>query len=121
MLKKRIASFGYAFRGIADLFGSEVNARIHAVAAILALGLGWYLDISRVEWGLIALCIAAVLSAEAFNTSLEALTDLVSPERQELARKAKDTAAGAVLLVAMGAATVGLLIFLPKLLRIWGL
>ncbi len=120
MLRKRIASFGYAFRGIADLFSSEVNAWIHAVAAVVAIGLGWYLQISTIEWCLVALSIAAVLGAEAFNTSLEALTDLASPERHELARKAKDTAAGAVLLIAMGAASVGLLIFLPKILALWG-
>lgn len=119
----RIRSFKYAFQGILDFVGTEPNARLHLLAAVAAVALGWGLAISRAEWGLIILCIVVVLAAEAFNTAVETLTDLVSPDRHPLARRAKDVAAGAVLLTALGALGCGLLVFLPKiwpiLFRIW--
>ena len=98
------------------MFRSEIHAWIHAVFAVLVIGAGFYFGLEPLEWGMVILAIAMVLSAEAFNTSLEALTDLASPEHHELARKTKDTAAGAVLLLAMGAVVIGLIIFLPKFL-----
>lgn len=113
--KKRLLSFVYAFQGLRELLKSQPNATLHLVAASLAVGAGFYLGISRLEWMAVAGCIAAVLAAEAFNTALEYLTDLVSPGHHPLAGKAKDVAAAGVLLTALGAAVVGLLIFLPKL------
>jgi len=116
ILKKRIDSFRFAFKGLADLFISQPNARIHAVATIVALILGGVLGLSKIEWCLIVLCIFAVLAAEAFNTALEYLTDLVSPEYHLLAGKTKDVAAAGVLLTAFGALIVGTIIYLPKVL-----
>ncbi len=116
LLRRRAASFGHAFRGLGDLFATQVHARIHAVAGGVAVGLGFYLKISPGEWCLVVLSIAAVLAAEAMNTAIEYWTDLVSPEHHPLAGKAKDVAAAAVLLTAIGAAIVGGIIFLPKLL-----
>ena len=121
MLKERLESFKYAFKGIAALFDSEPNAKIHLFFAIAAIAAGWFFQISLVEWCLVVLCIALVLSAEAFNTAIEALTDLVSHDYHPLAGKAKDVAAAGVLLLAMGAAIVGMLIFLPKFLAFIGL
>ena len=115
MLKKRLKSFKFAFKGIAELFRSEPNARIHLFATIVVLIAGFYFEVSTQEWCLLALCIALVLSAEAVNTAIENLTDLVSPDFHPLAGKAKDVAAAAVLLVAMGTIVVGALIFLPKI------
>ena len=114
MLKKLLNSFHYALTGIGHLFRSQVNAKIHLAASVLVVLAGWYFQISTTEWCLISLAIASVLAAEAFNTALEDLTDLVSPEQNPLAGRAKDGAAGAVLLTATGAAVVGTLIFLPK-------
>ncbi|RYU81102.1 diacylglycerol kinase family protein [Hymenobacter persicinus] len=119
MLRRRVASFGHAFRGVASALGSEVHLRFHAAAAA-AIGLGFYLRITRLEWALVALAIGAVWSAELLNTAVEALTDLVSPEYHALAGKAKDVAAGAVLVVAAGALVVGLLVFGPPLWSLWG-
>jgi diacylglycerol kinase len=113
--QKRLASFGFAFKGVSTLFRSQPNARIHLVAMVLAIGMGFCLKISVTEWALVALCIGAVLAAEAFNSALEFLTDLVSPNYHELAGKTKDVAAAGVLLTACGAAASGLLIFGPKL------
>ena len=115
-IKERIASFGYAFEGIFEVIQSQANFKIHFLAAFLAIVTGFYFSISSVEWCLIIGSIAAVLSAETFNTAIEHLTNLVSPEYHMLAKKAKDAAAGAVLLVAIGAAVIGGLIFLPKVL-----
>jgi diacylglycerol kinase len=112
---KRILSFKYAFQGLIELFRSEPNARIHLMMAVLALCLGIWLRLSPTEWAIISLCIAGVLAAEAFNTAVEYLTDLVSPDYHVLAGKTKDVAAAGVLLTAIGAAIAGLWIFGPKL------
>jgi len=115
MLKKRIDSFKYAFKGVATLFKTQPNAIIHAIAAITVVCAGFYFNISSIEWGLLTLAIAGVISAEAFNTALEFLTDLVSPEYHELAGKTKDVAAAGVLIMAIGAAILGFVIFYPKI------
>ena len=118
MLKKRIDSFGFAFKGIFDLLKTQINARIHLCAAIFVFILGWYFQITAIEWCLCIFAIASVIAAEAFNTALEFLTDLVSPDYHILAGKTKDVAAAGVLITAIGAAIVGLIIFLPKFLLI---
>lgn len=112
---KRLLSFKYAFQGLRDLIRTQPNARIHLVMAMLALILGIWLRLNPTEWAIICLCIAAVLAAEAFNTAMEYLTDLVSPDHHVLAGKTKDAAAAGVLLTAIGAAIAGLWIFGPKL------
>lgn len=118
MLKKRLNSFRYAIAGIVGMVGSQANARLHLLAAVLVTVAGCYFDLTRTEWCLVSLSIALVLAAEGFNTALEHLTDLVSPEHHPLAGKAKDVAAGAVLLAALGSAAVGLLVFLPKIMAL---
>jgi len=89
--------------------------KIHVVTGIFVIIAGWYFSITPTEWCLVTLSIVLVLSAEGFNTAIEHLTDLTSPDYHPLAGKAKDVAAGAVLLAAMGAAIVGLIVFLPYL------
>lgn len=116
-LQKRVSSFRYAINGLVDLFQTQSNARIHLVAAGLAVIAGFYFQLGWTEWVAITLCIAMVLSLEAMNTAIEHLTDLVSPEYHPLAGKAKDVAAASVLVASIGAVLVGGIIFLP---RIWG-
>ncbi|MEL6863829.1 MAG: diacylglycerol kinase family protein [Bacteroidota bacterium] len=116
MSKRLINSFGYALNGIRLMFRSEANARIHLSVFVLVLLAAWFFELSAVEWALVLLSSALVFAAEAFNTALESLTDLVAPAPHPLAKKAKDVAAGAVLLTAIGASLVGGIIFLPKLL-----
>ena len=115
MLKNRVNSFKYAFAGIGRLFKTQVNARVHALAVVVVLATGFYFEISLLEWCCCVLAMAIVLAAEAFNTAIEDLTDLVSPGHHPLAGHAKDLAAAGVLLTALGAAIVGLLIFVPKI------
>ncbi len=115
MFKNRIHSFRYAFKGIAEVFRSQPNAKIHTLAVLVVIALGFLLQVTAGEWCLLILAMAGVVAAEAINTALEHLTDLVSPDYHPLAGKAKDAAAAGVLLMAIGAAGVGLIIFLPKL------
>lgn len=118
LLQRRADSFGHAFRGVASALRSEVHLRFHALATAAVIGLGFYFNISRTEWALVALAVGTVWTAELANTAIEALTDLVSPEYHPLAGKAKDIAAGAVLLAALTAVAVGALIFAP---HVWAL
>ncbi|HOY18785.1 MAG TPA: diacylglycerol kinase family protein [Haliscomenobacter sp.] len=118
MLKKNVASFRYAFHGIALLVKTQANARFHLLAAAGVMGAGLYLKVSALEWAILALTIGSVLAAEGFNTALEFLTDLVSPDYHELAGKTKDVAAGAVLITSFAAIGVGILIFGPKIAAI---
>lgn len=114
-LNRRIQSFKYAFRGLAYLFSSQWNARFHLFAAGMAVLLGYMLNINTSEWCWIVCMIGLVLAGEALNTALEATLDALHPEHHPLVGKAKDVAAGAVLLLAFTAILVGMLIFVPKL------
>ena len=113
--RRRVASFGHAGRGVWSALRSEVHLRFHAAATVAVAGLGFYYRLGRLEWALVALAVAGVWTAELLNTAIEALTDLASPDFHPLAGKAKDVAAGAVLLAAAGAAVVGALVFGPHL------
>lgn len=119
-LQKRADSFRYAFQGLADLFRSQPNARVHVAAAVAVAAAGFYFRISSLEWAVVTLCIALVFAFEAVNTALEYLTDLAWPETHPLAGKAKDAAAAAVLIAAIGAAAAGTIIFLPKFFALFG-
>ena len=118
--RRRVASFGHAGRGVWRALRSEVHLRFHAAATVAAIGLGFYCGLARLEWALVALSVAGVWTAELLNTAIEALTDLASPEWHALAGKAKDVAAGAVLLAALGALVVGALVFGPRLWPLLG-
>ena len=117
--RRRVASFGHAGRGVWSALRSEVHLRFHAVATVVVIGLGFHYGISRLEWALLALATASVWAAELMNTAIEALTDLASPAWHPLAGKAKDVAAGAVLLAVLGAVVVGVLVFGPHFLALF--
>lgn len=118
MFKKRIDSFKYAFNGIALLIKTQVNTQFHLLAAVAVIALAWYLKVSALEWAVLALTMGSVIAAEGFNTALEFLTDLVSPDYHELAGKTKDVAAGAVLICAFAAIGVAVAIFAPKIVAL---
>jgi diacylglycerol kinase (ATP) len=112
-LRKRINSFGYAFKGIASLLKREHNAWIHCIAIIVVTLAGLHFGITRTEWCIVCLCFGMVLAAEGFNTAIERLVDLVSPDFHPVAGDVKDVAAGAVLICAIAAAIIGMIIFIP--------
>ncbi len=118
-LRRRIASFGYALAGIRQMVQTQHNAWIHLVATLLVLVAGGYLQLSRADWMAVIVAMALVWSAEAVNTAFEFLCDVASPEFHPLVEKAKNIAAAAVLICAVGAASVGLLVFLPRLLLLF--
>jgi diacylglycerol kinase (ATP) len=110
----RIRSFGPALAGIAAMLRDEHNARVHALATIVVVAAGLAFGIDRGEWVAIAIVVTVVWMAEAFNSAVEALGDAVSRELHPLIGRAKDVAAGAVLLAAIGAVVVAVLIFAPR-------
>ena len=112
---RRRNPFSDAFNGIIASYRSERNLRIHVVLAAVAVGLGAWLRLNSAEWCWIALCIALVITVELINTAIEAWVDAVSPNEHPLAKKAKDAAAGAVLVAAAFAAAIGGIIYVPKL------
>ncbi|MCX6292423.1 MAG: diacylglycerol kinase family protein [Bacteroidetes bacterium] len=107
--------FVYAAKGLVEAIKSQFNIRFHFVAAVAVIALSFYYHLSPTEWCLILLSIAIVFATELLNTSIEYLTDFVSPEYNFLAGKVKDIAASAVLISAIVSAAVGLIIFVPKI------
>jgi diacylglycerol kinase (ATP) len=97
---------------------SQHNAWIHAVASAIVLILGGLFCLTPSQWCWIVLAIMAVWTAEALNTALELLADVASPEFHPLVEKAKDVAAGAVLISAIGSVVIGLLILGPCVLKL---
>ncbi len=119
--KKRLTnSFKYAFEGILQAYVGEQNLKIHTVIAVLVIIFGFILKISYTEWLVCLVLIGLVLMAEFFNTSIEYLVDLVSPEIHPLAKATKDTASAGVLMMAIISAIIGLIIFVPKLISFIG-
>lgn len=114
--KKLINSFKYAIEGFISSFKTERNMKIHVLATIVVILLGIYVKLNFVEWCVIAIAIAVVIAGELFNTAIETVVDMVSPEKNPKAKLAKDISAAAVLALAIGAAATGLLIFIPKIL-----
>lgn len=109
-----LRSFRFAACGVAYCFRTQRNLRIHVVAAVLAMLAGARFGLSAAELGVLALTIAAVLVAEMFNTAVEALVDLVSPQYHPRAKVAKDVAAGGVLVTALVSLVVACLLFGPR-------
>ena len=114
-MRRLVASFHYAFAGLSHFFRTQPNARIHLVITVAVVILGLWLGLPSRDWAVIAVTTGLVFVAEALNTALEAVVDLASPERQPLARVAKDVGAGAVTLAALVAVLVGLLVLGPPL------
>ena len=113
--KKLINSFKYAIQGILSSFKTERNMKIHIFIMILVIIAGFIIKINKYEWIACILCFAIVISGELFNTAIETVVDMVMPYKNDKAKIAKDIAAGAVLTLAIGAAVIGVIIFVPKI------
>lgn len=113
---ERLNSFKYAFNGLKILFRTEHNVWIHAFFALLAIALGFVCTLSVLEWCVIIFSIGFVFVAEIINTSIEYITDFISPNFHEQAKKIKDLAAASVLISSLISFVVGILIFFPKLI-----
>ena len=115
--KKIINSFEYAFEGIFTSFKTERNMKIHVLIMILVILTGVILKIDKMDWIICIILFALVIGGELFNTTIETVVDMIMPEKNEKAKIAKDISAGAVLVLAIGAAIIGIMIFLPKILN----
>jgi len=109
----RLRSFVYAGRGVRTMLLSQHNARIHAAATMVVVAGGVAVRLDRYEWIAVVLAIVSVWTAEALNTALEFLCDVASPDFHPLVEKAKDVAAGAVLITALGAVAIAGFVFGP--------
>lgn len=118
-IRRFFNSFGYAYEGIRYAFKYEQNITVHFIAMVLAIIFGFVFEISIIEWLIIFLIIGLVVATELINTSIEATIDLITDQTHPLAKVAKDTAAGAVLIFGITALIVAALIFIPKMLDLF--
>ena len=114
--KKLINSFKYAIEGFISSFKTERNMKIHILAMIIVIAIGFYFKLNVIEWCFLAIAIVLVIGAELFNTAIETIVDMISPEKNPKAKLTKDISAAAVLILSIGAAVVGMLIFIPKIM-----
>ena len=117
-LRGLLRSFGFAFSGVGQTVKGERNMRIHIAFAVFAVVMCAVLRCTPVEWAVIVVIIALVFSAEMINTAIESVVDLVSPDLHPLAKRAKDVAAAAVLVLAIAAVVAGLIIYISAFLRL---
>lgn len=108
---KLLRSFGFALSGIKNAAVNEMNFRIHTVAAVSVIWFARVYGADKSSMALICAVICAVMAGELINTAAEAIVDMVSPEKSRLAKLAKDSAAGAVLVTAAGAVAVACFVF----------
>ena len=116
--KKIANSFKYAWQGLISAFETERNMKIHVIIMFLVILSGIFFKINVYEWIICVMCFASVIGAELLNTAIETTVDIAMPERNEKAKLAKDISAGAVLVIAIGSAIIGLMIFIPKMWNI---
>jgi diacylglycerol kinase len=116
MIQRMIRSFGYAFAGIRYVFKTQPNFRFHTISFIAVVTAGCYFKLSAQEWLWLLAASGAVFVTEMFNTSIETIVDLVSPDYHKKAKIAKDVAAAAVLAAALIAVVIGMVIFIPKIM-----
>lgn len=115
---KTIKGFRYAIQGIVSALLSERNMKIHVAIMILVIIAGFILKISCIEWIVCIILFACVISAEMFNTAIEKTIDIVIPEKSDKVKFIKDVSAGAVFVIAIASAIIGIIIFLPKIIAL---
>lgn len=115
---QRIKSFTFALKGILYAFKTQHNIRIHIIAMFFVITAGFIFRLNLIEWGLIVFAIGIVLVSELINTAIESLVDFISPNYNKNVGLIKDAAAGAVLISAITSVVIGLIIFLPKIIRL---
>lgn len=113
-------SVGHALDGLEYTINHERNFKIELAFAMLVTILSFILKVSLIEWTILVLIISMVLALEMINTAIERCVDLVTKDYKELAKLAKDIAAGAVLIMSMFSVVIGIIIFLPKIINLLG-
>ncbi len=118
-IKKFLLSFSYPIKGLKYAYRNEQNLAVDVGVSLLVLIAGFIFQLEHYEWIIIVMTIAVVIAGELINTAIEAVVDLVTEEYHPLAKVAKDTSAAAVFVLAIMAAVVGIIIFLPKLISLF--
>ena len=118
-IKELLLSFKYAIEGILQTIKSERNMKIHIFMMVLVIIFGIVFKISVFEWIICIILFSIVIGAELFNTAIENTVDIIMPQKNDKAKIAKDASAGAVLVLSIGSAVIGLIIFIPKLLNLF--
>ncbi len=118
--KRLVRSFKAAFEGIASTYKKEQNIKIHTIISLIVVLGGFIFKINYIEWLVCLVLIGFVMMAEFFNTSIEYVVDLASPDIHPLAKAAKDTASAGVLMMAIISALIGCVIFIPKIIEFVG-
>lgn len=116
-ITRRLNSFKYAIAGLRKVYSSQTNFRIQFLITLIIVVVSFLIGLEKWEWVVILFCIGATMAAEAFNTAIEFLVDHVCPEKHENAEKIKDIAAGAVLIIAITSALVGVIVLAPRLIE----
>ncbi|RRD62937.1 diacylglycerol kinase family protein [Tannerella forsythia] len=114
-IRRLFRSFSYALRGVRQVIYAEQNARVHTLVLVCVVAAGIYFRLSPMEWIAVVLAAGGVFAGETFNTAIEELSDAVFPQYDERIKRVKDFSAGAVLIMAITAAIIGLVIFIPKI------
>jgi diacylglycerol kinase (ATP) len=114
-IQKTIRSFGPAFKGLKSAFLAENNFKVHLLAAVIVIALGFFLHVQRNDWLWLIAAIGGVFMMEFINTAIEKLTNLASPEYNEEAGKVKDISAGVVLIASFTSTIIGAIILIPYL------
>lgn len=118
IVKTRIKAFSYALAGVYHVIRTQQSAWVHVITAIIVVAAGFLLGLTLGDWVCVVMAIAIVWMAETFNTAVEYLCDVVSPEHSEAVKRAKDIAAGAVLISVVCAIILGMIAFLPHILAL---
>lgn len=118
-IKRFLLSFSYPIKGLKYAYRNEQNLAVDVGVSLLVLIAGFIFQLEHYEWIIIVMTIAVVIAGELINTAIEAVVDLVTEEYHPLAKVAKDTSAAAVFVLAIMAAVVGIIIFLPKLISLF--
>lgn len=113
---KSLKSFRHAFNGLSEAASTQPNFRFHLGITVVVIAVGFFLKIALAEWCLLILAAGFVMALECFNTAIEYLTNLVSPQYNPQAGKVKDIAAAGVFISSIVAAAIGLMVFLPKII-----
>lgn len=114
---RRVLSFKYAFAGVMAALKEEPNLKFHFLAGIVVLVLAAILQISELDFIIVLILIGLVISVEMTNTAIEAVIDSFTEKEHPGAKLAKDISAGAVLVVSITAGAIGLIIFIPAILK----
>ena len=118
-LRERLRSFKNAFTGLVVLIRLEHNARIHLTILIVVIFAGFMLRITATDWIAVVLVSGMVFASECFNSAVEYLSDVISPEQNESIKRAKDIAAAGVLISAIISVIIGIIVFLPKICNLF--